>query len=370
MKILLDHQIFCLQQYGGISRYFYEIANRIVALPGNDVNIFSPLYVNEYFRNDCSVRPWGIKILPFPGLRYILCAVNYYLPRLLVKPRRDVDIFHETYYSLSDHCPVSAKRIITVFDMIHEKFSEYYPDAADVQQIKMHAVHRADHVICISENTKRDLRELLSVPDEKISVVYLGSSLASTSGKKMDDLTSRLTPYILYVGSRRGYKNFERLLRVYASSSFLKRNFTMVCFGGGVFSASELALMRSLGISTSNIRHLSGSDEMLAGLYVSATAFVYPSLYEGFGIPPLEAMSLGCPVVCANTSSIPEVVGDAAELFNPSDEAEMRAAIERVVSTPKNAAMLIEKGRRRASLFSWEKCARDTLNVYRKVLES
>ncbi len=369
MKILFDHQMFSQQQYGGISRYFYEIANRIAALPGNDVEIFSPLYVNEYFRNDCSVRPRGIKIPPFPGSSYILRPIDFFLTRLLVKPRHDLDIFHETYYSLTDYCPVSAKRVITVFDMIHEKFKEYFPDATKVQKNKAHSVHRADHVICISENTKRDLIELFSVPEKRISVVYLGCSLASTSRKNTGELTSYPMPYILYVGSRRGYKNFERLLRAYAGSFFLKSNFAVVCFGGGAFSASELALMRSLGISKGNIRHLSGADEMLAGLYSSAAAFVYPSLYEGFGIPPLEAMSLGCPVVCANTSSIPEVVGDAAELFNPSDEAEIRAAIERVVSTSEYAAMLVEKGRRRAGLFSWEKCAKNTLSVYRKVLE-
>jgi glycosyltransferase involved in cell wall biosynthesis len=115
---------------------------------------------------------------------------------------------------------------------------------------------------------------------------------------------------------------------------------------------------------------MSGTDDVLVGLYGSAGAFVYPSLYEGFGIPLLEAMSLGCPVVCSNTSSLPEVVGDAAELFDPYDESAMRDAIERVVSNPEYATSLIEKGRRRASLFSWEKCARETFNIYCKILES
>ena len=370
MNILFDHQVFSWQQYGGVSRYFYEIANRIAAMPGNKVEIFSPLYVNEYFRNDSRVRPRGIKIVPFPGLKRLVDALNHclYLPRLFVKPRHDVDIFHETDYSMSDYCPVSAKRIVTVYDMIYEKFTEYFPGSAEAHQVKAHAVHRADHVICISENTKHDLIELLAVPEEKISVVYLGCSLASNAGETTDKSAADQKPYILYVGARRDYKNFKRLIHVYASSSFLRNNFALVCFGGGKFSSAELGLMQSLGISTGSVRHLSGTDDVLAGLYVSAAAFVYPSLYEGFGIPLLEAMSLGCPVVCANTSSMPEVAGDAAELFDPYDESAMRGAIERVVSTPKYATVLVEKGRRRASLFSWDKCARETRAIYQKVV--
>ena len=201
-------------------------------------------------------------------------------------------------------------------------------------------------------------------------MVYLGCSLTSTVGKTTHNPVTDQKPYILYVGARPGHKNFERLLRAYAGSSLLRREFDLVCFGWSDFLPAELKLMRSLDLPAGSVRHVSGTDEKLAGLYVSAAAFVYPSLYEGFGIPPLEAMSLGCPVVCANTSSLPEVTGDAAELFDPYDESAMRVAIERVVSTPEYATALAEKGRRRASLFSWEKCARDTLGVYDKVLEA
>ena len=108
----------------------------------------------------------------------------------------------------------------------------------------------------------------------------------------------------------------------------------------------------------------------MCSCYGEAAAFVYPSLYEGFGIPPLEAMSFGCPVVCSNTSSLPEVVGDAAELFDPANESAMRAAIEAVVSSPVRSQMLVNYGYERIKRFSWEKCAQDTLNVYRKVLQS
>ena len=269
---------------------------------------------------------------------------------------------------MADCCPHSAKRVITVYDMIHEKFADNLSRRDNAQQIKAHAVRRADHVICISENTRRDLIALLGVPEEKTSVVHLGYSLAmKNDAVKPAELEK---PFILYIGSRGGYKNFEGLLRAYGSSRFLKNEFSMVCFGREGFSASELSLAESLHISQDNILHVSGTDDILAGLYASAAVFVCPSLYEGFGIPPLEAMSFGCPVVCANVSSLPEVVGDAAELFDPTDEAEMRAAIERVVSTPQRGQLLVDRGYERIKQFSWEKCARDTLNVYKKLLPS
>jgi len=350
MKILYDHQAFTIQKYGGVSRYFYEIANHIAGMEGQEVEIFAPLYVNEYFRNDCRVRPRGIKIPHLPRTGRIVTAVNLTASRLLIKPRRSVDIFHETYYSMANCCPRSAKRVLTVYDMIHEKFADNFLRRDKTQQIKAHAVRRADHVICISENTRQDLIALLGVPEEKTSVVYLGSSLVTqkvaakpAEGKK---------PFILYVGSRGGYKNFEGLLRAYGRSPLLKNGFSIVCF-----------------ISQDNILYMSGTDDILAGLYTSAAAFVCPSLYEGFGIPPLEAMSFGCPVVSANVSSLPEVVGDAAELFDPTDEAEMRAAIECVISTPERAQLLVDRGYERAKQFSWEKCARDTLNIYIKLLQ-
>lgn len=126
--------------------------------------------------------------------------------------------------------------------------------------------------------------------------------------------------------------------------------------------------MKSLGISLNSVIHFSGGDDVLAGLYGRAAVFVFPSLYEGFGIPLLEAMSLGCPVVCSNGGSLPEVAGDAAELFDPMDETGMRSSIERVVSSSERSQFLVVRGYERIKKFSWAKCAQDTFDVYNKVL--
>lgn len=366
MKILFDHQIFCLAEYGGISRYYYELFSHLAAFLENKVEIFAPLYINEYLATPNSVVHKGIKIPRLSRIGMVgALGVDSLFAYLALKLRRDVDIFHETYYSNLDYCPRSAKRIITVFDMIHEKFSDLSPGRKETRQAKAYAVKRADHIICISENTKRDLVELLKVSEKKVSVVYLGYSFLEKTRKK---LLVREKRYILYVGKRSGYKNFTRLLRVYARSEMLRENFLLVCFGGGRFSSYERIFMKELGISLNRVLHFSGGDDVLAGLYGGAAVFVYPSVYEGFGIPILEAMSLGCPVVCSNSSSLPEVTGEAAELFDPIDETKMRIAIERVVSSPERSQLLVDRGYERIKQFSWERCAQDTLDVYNKVL--
>lgn len=365
MNIVYDHQIFAMQEYGGISRYYYEIANRISAM-GNEVEIFSPFYVNKYFCNDSTILPWGLKIPRFPKyIRVIPNIINQALSHLLIPHRRNVDIFHETYYPTIDCCPHTAKRIITIHDMIHEKFPQYFSRRDTTRKYKALAVQRAHHIICVSENTRRDLIELLNVPLEKTSVVYHGYSISCAIDSVKP--ANHEKPFILYVGSRDSYKNFDLLLRAFASSRLLRNDFSIICFGGGKASAREKELLRTLDLPFDCVKYVDGNDPVLAGLYASAKAFVYPSLYEGFGIPPLEAMAFGCPVICSNTSSIPEVVGDAAHLFNPTKTADLLAAIEAVVCSSEYSALLKSKGYERIKLFSWKKCADDTLGVYEKV---
>ena len=124
----------------------------------------------------------------------------------------------------------------------------------------------------------------------------------------------------------------------------------------------------TLGLGNHQLVHRAGNDQVLASLYRNAAAFVYPSLYEGFGIPPLEAMAMGCPVISSNTSSLPEVVGDAGEYFDPLSEESMMAAMERVTQSSSRSGELVELGRQQYRKFSWEKCAQETMMVYRSLL--
>jgi glycosyltransferase involved in cell wall biosynthesis len=172
--------------------------------------------------------------------------------------------------------------------------------------------------------------------------------------------------YLLFVGRRAIYKNFNALLKAYSSSEELMKNFNIIQFGGNKFSKEEIELIKSLKIDQSNIIHLNGNDKTLFDLYSNASALILPSLYEGFGLPILEAMSIGCPVVCSNTSSLPEVAGSAVKYFDPKNYEDIKEAIISVVfsSTYKNE--LIKLGYDQVKKFSWEKCAKDTLKIYKK----
>ena len=367
MKIAFDHQIFGWQEYGGISRYFYELAVALSGKFAQDVSVISPIYVNRYLRNAPSnLKVSGISVPRLPRTGRIFRAMNSLLARLLMRFLHP-DIVHETYYSSTRIAPRNTKVVVTVFDMIHEKFSEHFSPADPTSREKALAVKRADHVICISEQTRQDLIQILGVDPAKTSVVYLGFTLTEGDNPENAQLVLQ-RPFLLFVGSRSGYKNFERLLQAHAASVSLKRDFDLICFGGGSFTQTEKQLIQSLGFGKNSVRQISGDDTILASYYREARAFVYPSLYEGFGIPPLEAMSFDCPVVCSGVSSIPEVVGDAGEMFDPYSVESMSNAIERVVNSEGLREELIARGRERIKLFSWERCAQETMNIYMRVL--
>ncbi len=173
----------------------------------------------------------------------------------------------------------------------------------------------------------------------------------------------------LYVGNRKGYKNYSGLLNAYAKSAALQSQFKLVCFGGGRFSNAEQEHRARLGLAKGQVLCFEGQDPVLASLYKNASAFVYPSMYEGFGMPPLEAMSFGCPVVCSNRAAIPEIVGDAGEYFDPHDGGEMIEAILRVTTSRPYADELRSKGNLQISKYSWHKCASETFNIYKTLLQ-
>ena len=171
-------------------------------------------------------------------------------------------------------------------------------------------------------------------------------------------------PYLLYVGQRSGYKNFDRLLKAFAADRELQVDYRLVCFGGGALTEEERAAFSHYGLQKARVLQVDGGDDMLASLYKQAEVFIYPSLYEGFGIPPLEAMASGCPVISSDVSSMPEILGDAAEYFQPEDTQLLLAAITRVLNSAEHATNLKESGLRRAKNYTWKKCAEETLLAY------
>ncbi|MCQ4312601.1 glycosyltransferase family 4 protein [Pseudomonas stutzeri] len=362
MRIAFDYQIFSLQAYGGISRYYVRLADAL-AIAGNDVGIFAPLHCNEYM----SQLPAGVvngrkvdgglsKLLRFSH------PINRLAASLSLRKYKP-DLLHETYFSSDGMGGHNLPVVLTVYDMVHELFPSEFSRFGAARH-KRRAIQRADHIICISENTRQDLIYFFDVDPQKVSVVYLGVDPAKAYGS--GQVSTGQKPYILFVGQRAGYKNFHCLVRAFSMSERLKADYNLVCFGGGVFTSAEQGTLYDLGISA-GVVHVGGSDSDLASVYANASAFVYPSKYEGFGLPPLEAMAYGCPVVVSHSSSMPEVVGDAGEYFTPDCPEHLLASLEGVLFDDERRSSLIACGKERLKRFTWQGCAADTLSVYEKV---
>ena len=369
LKIAFDQQVFLLQEYGGISRYFCCLAEKLASMPGIEPRIFAPLHFNRSLGAMPRLPGRGILLPKVPTKLFrIVSAASREAARIQIRGYCP-DIIHETYFSFDDFLAPGKKRVVTVYDMIFERFAATIENGGRTAAPKRAAVMRADHVICISENTRRDLIEITRVPEEKTSVVHLAADdVFFQNGPSGQSPEGAGEPYLLFVGGRQDYKNFGVFLRAFASSGYLRENFAIVCFGGGPLSGGELSLAASLGLRPGQVEHRSGDDSALAGVYRNAAALVYPSLYEGFGIPPLEAMACSCPVICSNTSSLPEVVGNAAEFFDPLKQEEIAGAMERVLQSSSRRGELIGAGMLQCRKYSWERCAAETTGIYRSLL--
>ena len=368
MKIAYDHQTFTVQRYGGISRYFYQLTKHISNM-GHNAEIFSPLYINNYIKN----LPKELVNGRFVGSKYIdrmpkKSRIIGGMNRSLSKRQLDLfnpDIVHETFYSKHKTYKKAKCTVITVYDMIHELYDYYLPPHHKGWNEKREAINRADHIICISEHTRKDLIELFGIEKEKTSVVHLAYDNSTIiDNKRLDNQR----PFLLYVGWREWYKNFKPFLKSISRSKSIMNDFDIIAFGGGEFTVEELRLMAELGFREGQIKQISGSDEVLAKYYSQARAFIFPSLYEGFGLPPLEAMSYNCPVISSNASCMPEVIGDAAEYFNPNSLDEILESVEKTVYSDSRINELVLLGKQQIEKYSWQKCASETLSVYQSII--
>lgn len=374
MKILYDHSVFQFQRYGGISRYFYELITRLSTKDDVGINLFQGFHINEYGLSEYRKNfesywgyKWACKKSAAPYMAYILFTIPNKILFNNFLSSSDFNIYHPTYYR-SDLDKYSKSAIVlTVHDMIHELYPDQFIDSRFVIKAKKISINKADLIISISENTKKDLMNIYDVPEDKIKVISHANSLPKSNDYMkcvdLEKMYSITKPFLLYVGDRkRTYKNFTMLLETY--STRLSDRFDLVCFGGGDFSHNELKTIKNIRCS-GKVIHLSGSDHMLASLYKNAFCFIYPSLYEGFGIPLLEAMGMGCPVIASNASSVPEVVNKAALLFDPNSKDSLINEIELLENNESKRKILINLGFEQEKKFSWDKTVEETLNVYK-----
>ncbi len=354
MKILYDPQIFALQQYGGVSKYFVEIIKR---LPKDDY-ILNPLFSNnEYLRQAklCKLRNF-----PF-GIRY-----GHPIANEIGKVRgvwdimnKDFDVFHQTDFNSYALRYLKGKPMVTTFhDANYLNGNNPRPRFLPFLE---KSLMRANRIITISNSSKNDLLYYYpGLDQDKITVIYHGVE----KPKEVQPLDFPF-PYILYVGGREKYKNFEFLIKAFARISPKYPELKIICTMND-FSLSEKYFFNSLKVSD-RIIHMSADTNMLNSLYKYALFYISPSLYEGFGMPILEAMVNGCPVLLSDASCFPEIAYDAALFFSAESNDDLVDKMESMIENVMLRERLVEKGFNRVKYFSWEKSAKQHIEVYKSL---
>jgi glycosyltransferase involved in cell wall biosynthesis len=365
MKILYDHQTFTIQNFGGISRYFSELLRQGKITNDNQLNL-SLLYTNNenlIFENDYTFKKF------FPNINFkgkarlqILLNENYTKQKIR---QNNFNIFHPTYYDTYFLNELKGRPFaITFLDMIHEKFSSNYSQLKNnVIKNKKKIIENTTRFIAISETTKNDMVEIYGINKDQIDVIYLANPLSGIFNE-MQRITPK--PYILFVGGRSGYKNFNFCLE--SISIILKHNdIILVCAGGGNFSEDELILFSKHKV-LDHVIYKEINQNVLYNLYKNAEAFIFPSLYEGFGLPILEAFSCGTACLLSNGGSLPEIGSDAAIYFDPNNSVSIKNAVNEVLNNNDKKNEIISNGFIRLLDFSWEKTYEKTITYYKTLI--
>jgi glycosyltransferase involved in cell wall biosynthesis len=364
MNILYDHQVFSLAHFGGIGRYFVELVSHISGFPDVQARILAPINRSPCLSVQHKRAPHiGLDLARIPGLPdRVIRPVNRFLARGYTR-LVTADIVHETGYWPGSIAPKSAKIVATVHDSIPERLPHLFPNLRVEHQLRQDAIDRAHHVICVSQSTRNDLLEFFKVDPARVSVILLGSSICLPA----EGPINLGKPYLLHVGARYSYKNFDGLIGGFAKAG-LQHTHKLVSFSSKPWSDLELQKMKEARVPLEAMVQTSGDDALLARFYAGADALVFPSMYEGFGIPLLEAMRCGCPIATSNISSMPEVAGDAAVYFEPHDTDSIAQTLVDIVSSAALRKRLTANGLLRAKQFSWERCAEQTYTAYKHVL--
>lgn len=363
MKILIDHQAFSIQKYGGVSRIFAELYHRFKL--NSSVKVFSPFLLvdNEYFRK---LPGWFSFFVS--GFALVNKVFRHFLPKinniytLITVRKADFDIYFPSYYDCYFLEKAKGKVLILfVFDMIHELYPEMFGKNNVVSQNKRQLLLRATKVIAISHNTKSDiLRIYPDIPEQNIEVVHLSHSLEKHYNKKL----SHLLPenYILFVGSRSHYKNFKTMYSAFKLVLQKYEHIKLLCVGGGPFTSEDEQRFIDDKVSKSII-HMNVNDRDLYQVYNNSIVFVFPSLYEGFGIPVVEAMYAECPIILGELSSFPEIACEAGIYCNVENDFEIAQSIFLMIEDKEARDKVIAKGVRQAAHFSWTQTAEKSLDI-------
>lgn len=356
----------------GIGTY---IRNLIYSLSEIDQENSYTLFVGQQHQEDLLDLPDNFRTVversPVYSARE-LAALSWRLFRL------DLDLYHSTHYVLPAMVPCRA--VVTIHDIIHLLYPEFLPSSLAffyAQRMIRRSLTRGDRIIADSQNTKTDLMDYFDVDGRKIRVIYPGVTNRFRQKLERSELEATLTelgiekPYLLFVGNPKPHKNLDNVIKAYARALAISDfDADLVCVGdrsGSEFKIRQRA--ENLGIA-SRVRLLGHvSDEVLPAIYQGATVFLYPTLYEGFGLPVVEAMASGVAVITSSTSALKEVAEGYGHLVNPLDIEETAEAIAQCMTDPEHREALAKLGARRAEEFRWSKTAEQTLEVYMSVLQ-
>jgi alpha-1,3-rhamnosyl/mannosyltransferase len=368
MRIVIDARMVTGKDYG-IGRYVYNLLENMIVLNRQDK---FTLLVNDDFLLPLVKNSSNFKLLKV-GIKWLSLEEQVRIP--MVVKRLRPDLFHAASFAVPLIQP--CRTIVTIYDLIHLVFPEHYTwlHRFYFQVVLRQALRSVSKIITISESSKNDLISYYGLPKSKIEVVFpavedrfkpIADRGVIAAFKKKHGLPEH---FVLYVGNRKKHKNLSGLLAAYARFCEQDKGPHYLVLSGPKEEVTA-ALARRYRIEDRLVYAQKFADDELPLMYNSADIFVFPSFYEGFGLPVLEAMACGLPVITSNVSSLPEVAGDAGILVDPYDVAGLAAVIKRVVSDPALAQSMREKGLRQAGGFSWQRCAGETLALYRTTINS
>jgi glycosyltransferase involved in cell wall biosynthesis len=365
MLILFDHLCFN-EKYGGVSKYFSNMINNLP--PEINVKISVKFTDNEYIDILNQKKIWRLFAgIDFRGKARLIDILNktYSIAEL---KNNNFDIYHQTHYDPYGYkyIPKNKKRVVTIHDMNYFKIPQLYKNnylkkMCEWQQM---SCQYADEIITVSQNTKKDIIDILKIPENKITTIYLGNNKVNINNNYSKKLFEK--PYILFVGARSVYKNFTNYLKVFKIISEKYNDLLFIC-SGRAFSRNERKLITDMNLNNKIIQ-ISADEKMMVNLYLYAELFVYPSFYEGFGLPLLEAMNCRCPILCSNTSCFPEIAQNAALYFDPYSIENMVESTKELLFNKELRNVLIRNGIQRKEAFSWKKCAIDHANLYKSLV--
>jgi len=366
LRIGIEGRAAVIPPRTGIGNYVYHLLHSFDRMQSYD-----SFYA--YFRHlpDGAASRWvrnlkRVRFASFPGRGWMTL-------RLPVRMLLDgIQVAHFTWWNMPPIC--TGRTVLTIHDLSFERGPEWYvPEQARIHQCYRRWVQRADHLIAVSEFTKRELMELYQTPGDKISVTpeAAGDQFHPTPapGENPNRPLGLPRGYILAVGTLQPRKNYTRLIDAYRIVVDRMPSAPQLVIAGAEGWLCDHVLEKAYHLQLAGNLILLGyvSDDFLPALYRGAGIFVFPSLYEGFGLPVLEAMQTGVPVICSNTSSLPEVAGDAALLVDPTETEQIALAIHKVLTDESMREDLSARGLAQAARFSWEKTACLTLQVYHRV---